>query len=458
MSRIKLKKIAQLNKMEQARITSPNRHIRKGHRLQDADLLARIKNLVHECTNSTSLETLEKDLELTLTKFESNVGEGNTRSGLTISAPQKRPTQQRKGKIAEHEVQSVSLKRQKVQKSKTLPPVRPKKVHPFSKQSGQHAEMMRKHYKTTMSLEEMNETQADTSSSCQTPGNFQNVSYTNFTPTIRKRSPLTTTILRNGPHSLSLLQLKSLEPILPRGTVILLKSISKEFKPGWVYDEVVNSFLWFLQKNKKTVLYAPSTSMLALQKGLPCGRLWEGDDITSKDFIFAPWNPTDYHWTLVAIDMKRKQILYLDPLANVDANQNVFARMLSTFMPQKLERTFGLSGFQICSLPHTLQTDSNSCGVLVCWYAMQLINGKSLTDPCNTSLMRVTIYKQIRGTCLQRPSGCGHIELYKCPICKGEVQNGNTRFECRRCYQSYHTECLTADQKSHFYCPPMYVH
>ena len=153
-----------------------------------------------------------------------------------------------------------------------------------------------------MSLQEMTETQDESSSNGQMPQIF---SYANFTPTIRKGSPLTTTILRNGPHSLSHLLLKSLEPILPRGTVILLKSISKEFKTGWLYDEVLNSFFWLLQEKNKNVLYAPSTSMLAMQKGLPCGRLWVGEEITTKDFIFAPWNPMDYHWTLVAISVQR---------------------------------------------------------------------------------------------------------------------------------------------------------
>ena len=77
------------------------------------DLLARLKNLVHECTNLTALETLGKDLELTLTKFESSVGEGNT--NLTLSAPQKRPKQKRKRKIPEQkDVQSVSSKKEKL--------------------------------------------------------------------------------------------------------------------------------------------------------------------------------------------------------------------------------------------------------------------------------------------------------------------------------------------------------
>jgi hypothetical protein len=162
--------------------------------------------------------------------------------------------------------------------------------------------MMRKYYKTNISLEEIIGTQTDTSSNCQTPETLpQNVTYSNFTPTIRKGLSLNTIIL-------PLLQLKSLEPILPRGTVILLKSIDKT---GWVFDEVLNSFFWLLQEDNSNMLYASSTSMLALQKGLPCGRLWQGDNIATKDFILAPWNPTDYHWTLVAIDVQRKKKFFI---------------------------------------------------------------------------------------------------------------------------------------------------
>ena len=119
----------------------------------------------------------------------------------------------------------------------------------------------------------------------------------------------------------------------------------------------------------------------------------------------------------------------------------------------------------LCHTP-TLQTDSINCGVPVCWYTMQLVNGKSFTDWCKTSVMRITIYKQIRGTCLQRRSGCRHIELSKCPICKVELQMDDTRFQCRICCQSYHAICLKADQKPPvkeqsnkwvFYCPPIHV-
>lgn len=120
-----------------------------------------------------------------------------------------------------------------------------------------------------------------------------------------------TTLLKNGPHSVSLLQIKSLEPVVPRGTEIFLKSVSKAFTPGWLFDEVINSFFWCVQEKYSNILYAPSTSMLALQKGLPCGRLWKDDNITTKHFIIAPWNPSGSHWTLVGVDLQQQKIVYM---------------------------------------------------------------------------------------------------------------------------------------------------
>ena len=132
-------------------------------------------------------------------------------------------------------------------------------------------------------------------------------------------------------------------------------------------------------------------------------------------------------------------------------------QVLEKFLPSLLERKFnGLSEFQITSPPHTLQTDSSSCGVLVCWYASQFVQGKSMIDSCDTYAMRVRIYNKIRGTCLRRRSGSPHLELSKCPLCKEAVLEKEK--ECR-CHQSYHISCVESEDQhlknnSEFYCPP----
>ena len=75
----------------------------------------------------------------------------------------------------------------------------------------------------------------------------------------------------------------------------MLKSVCNSFKQGWLFDEVINSYFWCLEKSNPAILYAPSTSMMVMQKGVPCGQLWKDVNIFLKKFIIAPWNPTDYH-------------------------------------------------------------------------------------------------------------------------------------------------------------------
>ena len=131
-----------------------------------------------------------------------------------------------------------------------------------------------------------------------------------------------------------------------------------------VFDEVINSYFWCLEKSNPAILYAPSTSMMVMQKGAPCGQFWKDVNIFLKKFIIAPLNPTDYHWTLVAVDLQEKKIIYLDPLQNVKDDSR-FLQLLSTFMPHILEDKFGLCDFVVVSSPHTLEILWSTC-LLVC--------------------------------------------------------------------------------------------
>jgi hypothetical protein len=138
------------------------------------DLLAKIKSLVHQCTKSTALEKLKKDLKLALKEFESNISEGTTTSGITLSAPDRRTVPHRKERTRNRNRRILLMVKRRKMKKSTLPAVKPKKVHPFNKRSGQHVQMMRKYYKTNMSIEEMMGTeimrQTDNASpTCQMP-------------------------------------------------------------------------------------------------------------------------------------------------------------------------------------------------------------------------------------------------------------------------------------------------
>ena len=415
------------------------------------DLLSRIKTLVHECTNSTSLANLEKTLLSALTELEDS---SNTDAGLTLVAPDTGEKSRKRKSSKSNDKANKKLKLGK------LPSVQAKKNHPYNKRVGQNAAMMKRFFQTDLSLKDMentppfcrdNDTQTtNLSSSCA-----------NFTPIIREGSSLTATLLKNGPHTVSLLALKSLEPILPKGTQVLLSSVSKTtFKPRWLYDEVINSFFWYLQGQHANVLYVDSTVMLSLQNGCKAESLWREKGTEKMEFIIAPWNPSNYHWTFVAIDLQQKKMLYVDPLNScTEVDNSAHMQILSKFLPSLLEQKFGMSGFQLTSPPHTLQPDFSSCGVLVCWYASQFVQGKPLNDQCDTYAMRVAIYNKIRGTCLRRRSGARHLELSKCPLCRVPVLEDEGNLKCKRCCQSYHFSCVSVEERpstrenEDFYCP-----
>ena len=308
------------------------------------DLLARIKDLTHECTNAEVLNTLEQSLKTVLKDLE------GVKVPLVLFYLQ----------IPQWEVyQQISLeKKQKKKCSKTkccyekVKVGTKKKQHLYNNRVGQKAQNMKKFFKTKMSLEEMTNTQTNTVNSpfeCNNDSNEDNssnypTSHVHFTPVIRKRSNLRETMLKSGPDNGSLLQLKSLEPFLPRGTEILLLSICESFSPGWLFDEIINSFFWCLQAKYQNITYASSTPMLALQKQSPSGLLWKNIDISTKKYIFAPWNPTDRHWTLV-VDIQQQKIIYLDPF-QMELNSG-YLKLLAAFMPEVLFRKFGFSGFQL---------------------------------------------------------------------------------------------------------------
>jgi len=296
------------------------------------DLLSRIKNLLYECTDSTSLANLEKNLGLLLQNLEDN---SNTDAGLTLTAPDISSSSTKcKKRKSNKSTNGSSKKKPRLSK---LPSVKPKKKHPSNKRVGERAAMMRKFFKADMSLEKIEATQPSKKDTPTTDP--PTTHYTSFTPIIREGSSITAKLLRNGPHSVSLLEVKSLEPFLPRGTQILLSSVhEKPFIPGWLYDEVINSFFWCLQKECINVLYAASTSMLSLQNGGQAGRLWSEESNKKKNqLIIAPWNPTSCHWTFVAIDLQQKNIFYVDPLNSpVEIQNSTHMQVLAKFLPLKI--------------------------------------------------------------------------------------------------------------------------
>lgn len=227
----------------------------------------------------------------------------------------------------------------------------------------------------------------------------------------------------------------------------VLRSVDPSFTTGWLFDDVIDAYLWCLKHGHpgKYVQLIASPVMLVLQNGLSSDRVWRGEDLSRVDWMFAPWNPTGNHWTLVAVNIMDKTILYVNPSETIDVDKSLFVGMLKDFLVPFLSR-YGWEGFSITSPSHSLQKDSTGCGVLTCWYAQQLLLGRQLTDPVNTKQMRFDIYQALRGNCLQRLCN-SEKKLSKCPICSS-ITDSSAMVSCTKCKQWYHCHCLgiTADQ------------
>ena len=157
-----------------------------------------------------------------------------------------------------------------------------------------------------------------------------------------------------------------------------IKRADPKFRTAWLHDEVINSFMYDLEREFEKVIYCGSTEALVIAEGKAFRNLWKQKDLSGKDLLFIPFNPTEIHWVLIFIDIKTNTMYILDPLtqhtkANSDSSQkaiNVARRLIS--------KKFGINECRVGLMNHCLQHDNVSCGVLVCYYAHRIAEGISI--------------------------------------------------------------------------------
>nr|CAB3262918.1 uncharacterized protein LOC100185158 [Phallusia mammillata] len=221
-----------------------------------------------------------------------------------------------------------------------------------------------------------------------------------FTPSIKQvtQNSLEQLLLKNGPHYLSLVQLKCLEPELDLEERQLVLLSDKNFKEGWLVDDVLNSYLWSLCQEYKHVLYASSEHSSLLQQDMAVPELWQDETINGKKYIFVPWNPTGAHWILLAVDVVKRTLMYLDPMQlSLDIN-DVLVKMAKDFMTKLMKDKFDIKIVALETKNRTLQEDVLGCGVLVCMYARWLASNQPLLNSGSDYAYRKEIFDCISGS------------------------------------------------------------
>ena len=170
----------------------------------------------------------------------------------------------------------------------------------------------------------------------------------------------------------------SLETAHTTSQLANIRKYDKHFKTGWLHDEVINSFLHVLTSNRTEFLLCESSVALVISEGKSFRKLWKDEELSLKSCFFIPFNPNNCHWLLVVLKIHRKEISALDPLL-ADTNWSDKSiqkgyRVGSTIMEIK----FGINNATKANVKHTKQSDSISCGVMICYYADQIINGNIL--------------------------------------------------------------------------------
>ncbi|XP_065682272.1 uncharacterized protein LOC136095504 [Hydra vulgaris] len=192
-----------------------------------------------------------------------------------------------------------------------------------------------------------------------------------------KTSDFNSTLVRDGPHQLSFISLLTLENIISSDLLQKIKKKKIQFQKGWLQDEVIGSFLHCLEKRFPFMKYCGPTEALALSYSRSIKLLWKDVDTENIDQVFIPFNPTNSHWILIHLKVKTEEINVLDPLASNVLLNNISHKKSIAVAKEIYKRKFNILNPNVISTQsHCLQKDGYNCGVYVCYYALQLCEGR----------------------------------------------------------------------------------
>ena len=408
-------------------------------------LASEIQNVSFDVNSMSKLD----DAELTMRKVLQSLLEScSYEAGLRVTAKPQRKSLKNKRKASE--CVSDELPRKYA------------KINPYASRHGAVADIMKPlHSVTTLfpvisnKTENRDEITTKKSASIMTVKkkhgnvnkqlNMEQVESVRITPpaAIRKFCKLTDCLLQNGPHRVSMVHIKSLEPNLSRIELVLLKAQDKHFCKGWLYDEIINSYLWQICRQYNNCLYVCSSTALLLQKHSCIKRLRNGIDLGSKKLMFIPWNPNNMHWILLAVDIDQKKLLYLDPMERPCLTTSESVADAKDLVNYLLSQKFHCNIKSVEATTRSMQKGTESCGVYICMYAKCLAKEEDLCNLRSYSTpYRKEIFEKIAGNCLQ--DKC--FNKKECRVCHG-FDFVKEYITCTRCKQKYHIQCLRLGER-----------
>ncbi|XP_072569944.1 uncharacterized protein [Paramormyrops kingsleyae] len=199
-------------------------------------------------------------------------------------------------------------------------------------------------------------------------------------------------------------------------------------------SEVINAYLRLLvqrynkEKGHKAALIDSYAMTAMWDRKLSRLRM----DPMSSDVIVGIFNKS-HHWILTVLYPHEKRCLFLDPLGEKAADLRRCQETTRAFMRQK---GYMSSRWSCGTLPHSLQRDAVSCGVLALKFAEKILSGDNLTfDTSEKQINKMRL--DIATTLLQESDDLSGV----CYYCGSE--EGDTLWICCDiCERWFHINCV----------------
>ena len=228
-------------------------------------------------------------------------------------------------------------------------------------------------------------------------------------PPLSSVSDPKSTIVTNGTHDLSMLEIKSLDINLSDEEKESLGTLLPNYSLGYVTDSVINSYLYNMTK-RKDVLYLPIEQVqLLISNQQHTSRFWDVSDVSGtakKHFIVLPCRcGEDQLLTIFVVDLHGERLLYFDPVKtftdDVPQAVKIYHSTLVGLLVTEVPFDGSRRSWPLTSPERVLEVESCNNSIRCLWYINQLVNGYSLTDTSlNMSTFRKMVYEDVAGHCI----------------------------------------------------------
>ncbi|XP_065208839.1 uncharacterized protein LOC135837477 [Planococcus citri] len=220
-----------------------------------------------------------------------------------------------------------------------------------------------------------------------------------FTSELKYADDVNKVAFNVGPYSISSLHLKSLDYNIPSAECAILKSVAQDFRKGWLYDTILDAFLYMLCKPHPNAMFLETAvSQIINSNSLNSLRMQLGDKyFTNIENIFVTFNPNGKHWVLLVVKPKLKQIQIYDPTSKKKTTSQSLMKFVKQLICVLLNDFGPNETWNIVVPKHIIQKGNYNCGVYVCWYAERILKNEDVVTEFSASEFRKYIFNFIGG-------------------------------------------------------------